>query len=223
MKRGLKKLHKKLLSLAEHYPLFMISSLFVVFVVFLGLFNTTVEKTNTEEFCISCHEMYDNVYQEYKTSIHASNNSGVRASCPDCHVPKQWFDKLLRKVAASNELFHHFIGSIATKNKFSEKRLYLAEHVWTKMQQNDSHECRNCHDINTMNLSGQAVKPGVVHRYGLDNNKTCIDCHKGIAHQLPKGFVDKAFAATMDDMHKILEKQQFKCFLCHENMAHSDW
>ena len=56
-----------------------------IFFIILGIilwggFNTALELTNTEQFCISCHEMEDNVYQEYKTTIHYANRSGVRAT-----------------------------------------------------------------------------------------------------------------------------------------------
>ena len=61
---------------------------FVAGVVFWGGFNTALELTNTEKFCTGCHEMRDNVFSELKTTIHFSNRSGVRASCPDCHVPQ---------------------------------------------------------------------------------------------------------------------------------------
>ena len=37
----------------------------VVGVIFWGGFNTAMEATNTLGFCISCHEMEENVYQEY--------------------------------------------------------------------------------------------------------------------------------------------------------------
>jgi len=60
---------------------------FLAGIAFWGAFNTALEATNTEAFCVSCHEMRDNVYQELKTTIHYSNRSGVRATCPDCHVP----------------------------------------------------------------------------------------------------------------------------------------
>ncbi len=62
----------------------------VLGVIFWGGFNTAMEATNTEAFCISCHEMEENVYQEYQDTIHYSNRTGVRATCPDCHVPKEW-------------------------------------------------------------------------------------------------------------------------------------
>jgi cytochrome c-type protein NapC len=45
--------------------------------------------TSTESFCANtCHEMTNNVAKEYKDSFHNSNRTGVRATCPDCHVPK---------------------------------------------------------------------------------------------------------------------------------------
>ena len=61
---------------------------FVAGVVFWGGFNTVLEATNTETFCTSCHEMKTNVFEELKGTIHYANRSGVRATCPDCHVPQ---------------------------------------------------------------------------------------------------------------------------------------
>ena len=61
---------------------------FVCGVLFWGGFNTALEATNTETFCVSCHEMHDNVYQELQRTVHFANRSGVRATCPDCHVPQ---------------------------------------------------------------------------------------------------------------------------------------
>ncbi len=75
---------------------------FVAGVLFWGGFNWTLEMTNTETFCVSCHEMGTFVYPEYKETIHYSNRTGVRASCPDCHVPRPYFHKLQRKVYATN-------------------------------------------------------------------------------------------------------------------------
>ena len=99
---------------------------FVVGVLFWGGFNTALEATNTEKFCISCHEMYDNVYMEYKETIHYNNRTGVRATCPDCHVPKDWTHKMIRKVQASKELWGKMVGTIDTREKFEAKRLLLA-------------------------------------------------------------------------------------------------
>ena len=68
-----------------------------------------MELTNTEAFCISCHEMRDNPYKE-KGPIHFKNRSGLRAICSDCHVPRDWLAKIKRKIAASNQLNSQGVG-----------------------------------------------------------------------------------------------------------------
>ena len=157
-------------------------------VIFWGGFNTFMEYTNTLEFCISCHEMEQTVYEEYKKSVHYKNPSGVRVICSDCHVPKEWTPKLLRKIRASNELFHKFLGTIDTREKFEAKRLELAEHVWASMEASDSRECRNCHSYEAMDFHKQTRRAREKMQEGLKQGKTCIDCHKGIAHKLPDDY-----------------------------------
>ncbi|HHH43912.1 MAG TPA: hypothetical protein ENK49_07230 [Gammaproteobacteria bacterium] len=158
---------------------------FVSGIIFWGGFNTAMEMTNNEEFCISCHEMNDNVFQEYKNTIHYSNRTGVRATCPDCHVPKEWVHKVVRKIQATNELYHKVMGTIDTREKFLEHRLELAKHVWKAMKSTDSRECRNCHNYEYMDFAEQGRRAVSQHSKGLEEGKTCIDCHKGIAHELP--------------------------------------
>jgi cytochrome c-type protein NapC len=158
---------------------------FVIGILFWGGFNWAMEATNSEEFCISCHEMEINVYEEYKDTIHYSNRTGVRATCPDCHVPKEWHHKVVRKIQATNELLHKALGSIDTPEKFENKRLKLATHVWEGMKKTDSRECRNCHDYESMDYPEQGRRAVAQHSVSLEEDKTCIDCHKGIAHSLP--------------------------------------
>ncbi len=154
----------------------------IVGIIFWGGFNTAMEATNTLEFCISCHEMEENVYQEYKKTIHYTNRSGVRATCSDCHVPDPWVHKVIRKVQASNEVFHKVLGTIDTPEKFDSKRLELAKNVWQAMKATDSRECRNCHDFASMNPEDQKKRSRKQHINGMQAGNTCIDCHKGIAH-----------------------------------------
>jgi len=159
---------------------------FVGGVLFWGGFNTALEVTNTEQFCISCHEMRDNVYEELTRTVHFSNRSGVRASCPDCHVPHEWTDKIARKMQASKEVWGHLFGTISTRRKFLDMRLELAKHEWARLKSNDSLECRNCHSEVAMDFSKQAPRAAEIHRrFLLSGEATCIDCHKGIAHELP--------------------------------------
>ena len=172
---------------SKHFSLmFLTLGGFVAGIVFWGGFNTALEATNTETFCTSCHEMQDNVFAELKSTIHYSNRSGVRATCPDCHVPHQWTSKIARKMQASKEVWGKIFGTINTREKFLDKRRELAEHEWARLKANDSLECRNCHNYNSMDITRQSPRAGAIHeRHLLSGDKTCIDCHKGIAHQLP--------------------------------------
>jgi len=171
------------------YSLMAISSIsFVLGIIFWGGFNTGMEMTNTLEFCITCHEMRDTVYKEYKETIHYSNRTGVRAICSDCHVPKDWVHKVIRKSQASFEVWGKITGSIDTPEKFEAKRMQLATHEWARMKDSNSRECRNCHNFDAMSSELQKQTPYKKHMKAKEEGKTCIDCHKGIAHQLPKEY-----------------------------------
>lgn len=163
----------------------------VLGIILWGGFNTALELTNTEQFCISCHEMEDNVYEEYKKTIHYANRSGVRATCPDCHVPKEWVYKMKRKIQASNEIYHKILGTINTREKFLGKRLKLATNEWKRMKANNSRECRNCHDFESMSIAYQKPRARKQHEKALQQGGTCIDCHKGIAHTSPHKEMDE--------------------------------
>jgi cytochrome c-type protein NapC len=163
----------------------MIGLIFLAGILFWGAFNTVMEWTNKETFCISCHEMRDNVFQEYRNTIHYSNRTGVRATCADCHVPKEWTPKIIRKIQASNELLHHLFGSVGTPEKFNAKRLKLAQSEWDRMKKSDSRECRNCHSYDYMDFGEEGQRASMMHQQGFAKGETCIDCHKGISHTLP--------------------------------------
>ncbi|MEQ1803815.1 MAG: NapC/NirT family cytochrome c [Burkholderiaceae bacterium] len=160
-------------------------------VLFWGGFHTVVEATNTETFCIGCHEMRLNVYAEYQKTVHYNNRTGVRATCPDCHVPREWGPKMLRKIQATRELYGKVVGTIDTREKFEAKRLQLAEREWARMKGNDSLECRNCHSLVSMDTEKQKPRAKKSHELAVKNNDTCIVCHKGIAHQKPKGMKEE--------------------------------
>lgn len=172
---------------STHYSLaFLTAGGFIAGIIFWGGFNTALEVTNTEAFCISCHEMENNAYQELRETIHYSNRSGVRATCPDCHVPHNWTDKIARKMAASKEVWGKVFGTISTREKFEAKRLQMAQHEWARFKANNSLECRNCHDFQYMDITQQSPRAADHHTRLLGTGeKTCIDCHKGIAHKLP--------------------------------------
>ncbi len=181
--------------LRKPHPRYTLMSLllvgFVGGILFWGGFHTAVELSNEEAFCISCHEMRDNVYEEYTHTIHYSNRTGVRAICSDCHVPREWHHKMVRKVRATGELWGKITGKIDTPEKFEAHRLELARREWARLKKNDSRECRNCHSFESMNIEAQAKKAARMHAMGIEDGDTCIDCHKGIAHTLPEGMTEE--------------------------------
>lgn len=203
-------------SLSARCPIGVFFSVFTLGILFWGGFNTAMEVTNTETFCISCHEMEVNVYKEYKETVHYSNRTGVRATCPDCHVPKEWGHKVMRKIAATNELFHKIIGSVNTPEKFEAKRLELAGHVWETMKETDSRECRNCHGFNSMSLATQKKTSQRAHKRAVEANRTCIDCHMGVAHKIAKDF-DKDLK-----LHDGFKRDKRPCADCHKDMQQGE-
>jgi cytochrome c-type protein NapC len=177
---------KRVLAFIKTGRFLLLAGGFVAGVIFWGGFNTVLEATNQEAFCISCHEMRDNVYVEYRNTVHFQNRTGVRATCPDCHVPKEWTYKMIRKIQASNEVLHKVLGSIDTPEKFNAKRAELAQHEWDRMKRTDSRECRNCHNFTSMDYAEQNKRSAATHQQAFNTGMTCIDCHKGIAHTLPE-------------------------------------
>ena len=162
---------------------------FVLGILFVVIFNVVLDHTNTEEFCIGCHEMKDNSYREYQNSAHFSNRTGVRAKCVDCHLPKSFFPKIFHKFKATNDIWHSMLGTIDTPEKFEERRLVLAQREWQRLKKNGSRECLDCHDPESFDFSRQANRSSDQHQERLlSGEKTCIDCHKGIVHKLPAGF-----------------------------------
>lgn len=208
---------QKFCSLSVAYRLSVFFAMFILGILFWGAFNTSMHMTNSETFCISCHEMKNFVYQEYKETIHYSNRTGVRATCPDCHVPKEWVYMVARKIAATNELFHKVLGSINTAEKFESKRLQLSQHVWSAMQDTDSRECRNCHTFNSMDLHKQKSSSQAAHKRAVENQRTCIDCHMGIAHHIAEDF-DKS-----GELHAGFKRDGRPCADCHKGMAQAEW
>ena len=147
-------------------------------------FNTALEYTNRTEFCVSCHSMQTND-REWKESMHYKNAAGVRAGCADCHVPKEFVPKMVAKVMAAKDVYHEIMGTIDTPEKYEAHRWNMASRVWAKMEASDSRECRTCHDWDQMDLSEQGRSARKRHPRAIDEGETCIDCHKGVAHEIP--------------------------------------
>jgi cytochrome c-type protein NapC len=166
-------------------------------VIIWGGLNTGVEFTNRTEFCLSCHTM-QTPYEELKKTVHYSNRTGTTVGCADCHVasskdPFDYARKLTQKVFASKDVIGQIMGTIDTPEKFEAYRLTMAKRVWAHMKETDSKECRNCHKFDKMDTTKQKDRSAVKHEGAIQDGKTCIDCHKGIAHK---------------PVHHLLEKEQ---------------
>ena len=151
-------------------------------VMLLG--STALHQTNSQEFCVSCHSMQI-VWDEHRASAHYANASGVMASCADCHVPESLGPLLWAKAVAAKDVYHELAGTIDTPEKFEARRWRLASAVWRKMEANDSRECRSCHTFTHMDYEAQGRKTARRHQRAERDGKTCIECHKGVAHVEP--------------------------------------
>ncbi len=179
--------------------------------IFLGGVHWALAMTSTEQFCISCHEMRDHSYVDLQKTIHFVNRTGTRAVCTDCHVPHEFFRKIGAKIVATKDLFFHFTGKIDTPEKYEAHRLEMALSVWETLKANDSRECRNCHQNVWTDTSEEFGGAARHHKQALRaGNMTCIDCHQGIAHTLPKEFVRPADPDLFADPNAWLAELKVK-------------
>ena len=172
-------------------------------------FTTALEATNSEEFCLSCHTMEDNMLPELQKTVHWQNRTGVRAECQDCHVPHEFTDKMARKMQASREVLSHVMGDIGTREKFLDHRIVLAQREWDRFKANDSKECRACHDYDSMDFSKMRVTSQMIMRSAAERDASCVDCHKGIAHELPntEGMHNPAFDSLLSEAGSVKAKE----------------
>jgi cytochrome c-type protein NapC len=139
--------------------------------------------TGTDEFCGTCHA--NNATREWRESAHRSNPAGFVAGCTDCHLPREFIPKLIRKTkGATVEIWGQITGLIDTPEKYEAHRREMAEVEWTRLRANGAQECRNCHQPNLMTDKDKAYISGM-HKDALASGQICIDCHKGVAHRAP--------------------------------------
>ena len=172
-------------------PKWSVLALLVIGIV-VGLVATVgtqvmVHATGTNEFCGgACHSMQW-VANEYKKSVHAVNRTGVNAGCHDCHIPREYPQLLFYKAKAGiKDIIGEIRGVIATEELFKKERARMAKHVWEEYKENNSKQCRNCHQFTPEIIKAQKDFVQPMHQQVLAGQGTCIDCHKGIAHTSPE-------------------------------------
>jgi nitrate/TMAO reductase-like tetraheme cytochrome c subunit len=161
------------------------AGLVVGFVAVVGT-QAMVAHTGTTEFCsTACHSMQW-VAKEYRTSVHANNAKGVHAGCHDCHIVHEYPQLLFQKAKAGiKDAIGEMSGTIATEELFKKERLRMAKLVWADYQEKNSQYCRHCHQFSPDEVKKQKEYAQPAHLEVLKGNGTCVDCHKGIAHEAP--------------------------------------
>jgi cytochrome c-type protein NapC len=153
----------------------------VIGIVSVVGFEIGMAATNTETFCLSCHN-HDIPNKALQMTSHYNSRTGVRPTCSDCHVPHAFVPKMIRKIQASTEVWSHIKGTIDTPEKYTAHAQHMKDKEIARMRASDSEPCRRCHDVERMDFSLQSAKAQQYHQAIEHQNKTCIDCHQGIAH-----------------------------------------
>jgi nitrate/TMAO reductase-like tetraheme cytochrome c subunit len=155
----------------------------------LAVVEQAAQRSESIEFCTSCHIMDATVFEEYKETSHYSNASGMRATCADCHVPDRHSAGevtayLSTKIGAVRFLYGWATGRASEPEHLLERREEMAERVWAEMRASDSRACRRCHDDTAWDLAVQTTRAREQHLSAEQEGQTCIDCHDdGIAHE----------------------------------------
>ncbi len=196
----MKKLWRFLVKPSSRYSVLAIAVVCVI-ITLAGVFtfHESIKFSSTTEFCTSCHSMKEN-YNEYKTSIHYKNAYGVRAECRDCHIPENNPIAFMKaKLGGVGDIYSEFISKdIDTPAKFEANRLRLAQNVWRMMAETNSATCKSCHSYTAMDHAKQSPAAAAAMTGAAAKNMNCIECHKGIAHQLPH--INNDFQATFNQL-----------------------
>ncbi|GAA5194928.1 NapC/NirT family cytochrome c [Ferrimonas gelatinilytica] len=174
---------------------YSIAALLIVGIVIgvIGYFATqqTLHATSTDEFCMTCHSNHS-LKDEVLASPHGGNEFGMVVQCQDCHLPHGPVDYLVKKIIVSKDLYGYLtIDNFNTQEWLDENRKEQADLALKYFHDNDSANCRHCHSrieenqpesmsrmAKTMHSRNAAKDP--------EERKTCVDCHKGVAHPYPK-------------------------------------
>ncbi len=139
-----------------------------------------IEKTSTNEFCMSCH-IHPGADNSWKKSVHYITKSGYRVGCAECHLPPKGEGFLWAKATTGlRDLWSYWTKDSASfdwdaKGKLEHARFHTYES-----------SCTNCHE----NLfPPELTKEGEdAHLYYRQTKKTpdlhCINCHLNAGHHI---------------------------------------
>ena len=139
--------------------------------------DTMIHVTGDHKFCSSCHS-HEPIGASYRESLHGGNNiGGGRATCSDCHIPKDnalhylWVKGVHGVVDPTMELLKDPLDIDWHGNR--ERR---AEYVY------DS-SCLGCHLYLQEQTEGSRKAFRAHRRYFQDpDDYSCVECHEHVGH-----------------------------------------
>ena len=174
---------------------YSIIALIVVGVVVgvVGFFATqqTLHATSSDAFCMTCHRDHS-LRDEVMASAHGGGRAGVTVQCQDCHLPHGPFAYLLKKIIVSKDIIGLMtIDGFMTQEWLDENRKEQADLALKYFRSNDSANCQHCHtriyEDQPDTMKKMAVRMHTMNfKKAPESRKTCVDCHKGVAHPYPK-------------------------------------
>lgn len=160
----------------KHYLIFIAGGLSVI--LFLLLFNKTVDYTSTNEFCNACH-YHDHATVSWKLSAHHNTESGISTKCVDCHLPpeEQTAYFLTRKA------YHGFHDLYAYLTMEPEEIDWAAKRSTEAAQRFVYEEgCIKCHtNMFPSTLSEKGSQQHIKYIRDPENN-SCLQCHHNVGH-----------------------------------------
>ncbi|WP_394129378.1 NapC/NirT family cytochrome c [Shewanella maritima] len=159
----------------------------------VGYFATqqTLHATSTDDFCMTCHSNHS-LKDEVLASAHGGGRAGVTVQCQDCHLPHGPVDYLVKKIIVSKDLYGFLtIDGFNTQEWLDENRKEQADLALKYFHATDSANCTHCHtriyenQPEEMSRMAKRMHERNANQEG-DKRKTCVDCHKGVAHPYPK-------------------------------------
>jgi formylglycine-generating enzyme len=174
----------------------------------------TLDKTSTNEYCISCH-IHPAADVSWKRSVHYETQSGYRVACVECHLPPKGHGYLWAKgTTGIRDLWSFWTKDSASFNWDDRGKLETARgYVYES-------SCIKCHE----NLfPAKLTKAGEdAHLYYRQTKHTpdlhCINCHLNAGHYM-EGYThgsNKTFglisSAPKEIFKEPLNVTEFKSF-----------
>ena len=163
----------------KRFFIWFVPGLLVGVLLILGS-GKVLDKTSTNEFCMSCH-IHPEADASWKRSVHYETQSGFRVSCVECHLPPKGDGYLWAKgTTGLRDLWSYWTKDSASFNWEDRSRLEVARgHVFES-------SCIKCHEnLFPAKLSKEGED---AHLYYKQTKKTpdlhCINCHLNAGHYM---------------------------------------